>query len=137
MSRHLSLRYGNVILVSGYPVLTAINWPQHECAITGCRLPYQLESVKFNIGCPVVRTDGRSDGRAYDQVTTKFSQLWGSARAREALLLWSIESSQIGYPLTRVTITAHSYVFELAFLHVLAPTFGKLLLTFFWIDKSI
>ena len=63
MSRHLSLRYGNVILVSGYPVLTAINWPQHEGAISGCRLPYKLESVKFNIGCPVVRTDGRSDGR--------------------------------------------------------------------------
>ena len=32
---------------------------------------------------------------------------------------------------------AHSYVFELAFLNVLAPTFGKLLLTFFWVDKSI
>ena len=29
MSRHLSPRYGQVILVSGYPVLTAVNWSQH------------------------------------------------------------------------------------------------------------
>ena len=33
MGRHLSLRYGQVILVSGYPVLTAVNWSQHWCAI--------------------------------------------------------------------------------------------------------
>ena len=28
MGRHLSPRYGQVILVSGYPVLTAVNWSQ-------------------------------------------------------------------------------------------------------------
>ena len=33
MSRHLSPRYGQVILVSGYPVLTAVNWSQHWCTI--------------------------------------------------------------------------------------------------------
>ena len=33
MSRHLSLRYGQVILGSGYPVLTAVNWSQHWCPI--------------------------------------------------------------------------------------------------------
>ena len=33
MGRHLSLRYGQVILVSGYPVLTAVNWSQHWCPI--------------------------------------------------------------------------------------------------------
>ena len=33
MGRHLSPRYGQVILVSGYPVLTAVNWSQHWCAI--------------------------------------------------------------------------------------------------------
>ena len=27
MSWHMSPRYGHVILVSGYPVLTAVNWP--------------------------------------------------------------------------------------------------------------
>ena len=33
MGGHLSPRYGQVILVSGYPVLTAVNWSQHWCAI--------------------------------------------------------------------------------------------------------
>ena len=31
--RHLSPRYGQVILVSGYPALTVVNWSQHRCAI--------------------------------------------------------------------------------------------------------
>ena len=33
MGRHLSPRYGRVIMVSGYPVLTAVNWSQHWCTI--------------------------------------------------------------------------------------------------------
>ena len=33
MGRHPSPRYGQVILVSGYPVLTAVNWSQHWCPI--------------------------------------------------------------------------------------------------------
>ena len=33
MGRDLRTRYGQVILVSGYPVLTAVNWSQHWCAI--------------------------------------------------------------------------------------------------------
>ena len=33
MVRHVSTRYGHVILVSAYPVLTAVNWSQHWCAI--------------------------------------------------------------------------------------------------------
>ena len=31
MGPHLSQRYGQVILVSGYPVLTAVNWWKHWC----------------------------------------------------------------------------------------------------------
>ena len=34
MGRNLSPRYGQVILVSGYPVLTAVNWWQHWCAVS-------------------------------------------------------------------------------------------------------
>ena len=38
MGQHLSPRYGQVILVSGYPVLTAVNWSKHlmcnMCAIS-------------------------------------------------------------------------------------------------------
>ena len=30
MSWHMSPRYGHVILISGYPVLTAVNWPYCE-----------------------------------------------------------------------------------------------------------
>ena len=33
MGWHLSPRYGQVMLVSGYPVLTAVRWSQHWCAI--------------------------------------------------------------------------------------------------------
>ena len=33
MGQHLSPRYGQVILVSGYPVPTPVNWSQHGCAI--------------------------------------------------------------------------------------------------------
>ena len=33
MGQHLSPPYGQVILVSGYPVLTAVNWSQLWCAI--------------------------------------------------------------------------------------------------------
>ena len=33
MGQHLSPRYGQVILVSGYPILTAVNWSQHWCPI--------------------------------------------------------------------------------------------------------
>ena len=36
MDQYLSLRYGQVILVTGYPVLTAVNLSQLGCAISGC-----------------------------------------------------------------------------------------------------
>ena len=65
MGRHLSPRYGQVILVSGYPVLTAVNWLQHLCAIwiqyqVVPRLANQLESLGLNTGFPELWTDGRS-----------------------------------------------------------------------------
>ena len=66
MGRHLSPRYGQVILVSGYLVLTAVNWSQHWCAISG--LP-KKENVRVNIGKPAVRTDGLSGGRAVSRCT--------------------------------------------------------------------
>ena len=36
MGRHLNPWYGQVILVSGYLVLTAVNWPHYGCAISSC-----------------------------------------------------------------------------------------------------
>ena len=63
MGRHLSPRYGQVILVSGYPVLTAVNWSKHWCPIC---VHYQFSCApklarKYEIKhwLPVVRKDGR------------------------------------------------------------------------------
>ena len=74
-------KYSHVILVSTYPVLTAVNRPQHGCAILG--LTVQRKSVIFHIACPVVQTaDGQVDAQTYqnflDGQITKFSQLNGA-----------------------------------------------------------
>ena len=66
MGRHLSPRYGQVILVSGYPVLTAVNWSQHWCAICvqyefSCAPKLARKSdIKHWFPCGA---DGRSVGR--------------------------------------------------------------------------
>ena len=67
MGRHLSPRYGQVILVSGYSVLTAVNWSQHWCAIYVCNislsvLPNWLESVRIKHWFPCGAADGRAGG---------------------------------------------------------------------------
>ena len=36
MGQYLSPQYGQVILATRYPVLTAVSLSQHECAISGC-----------------------------------------------------------------------------------------------------
>ena len=53
MGRHLSPQYGQVILVSGYPVLTAVNNIEHWCPICvhyqfSCA-PKLAKSMRFNI----------------------------------------------------------------------------------------
>ena len=63
MGLYLSPRYGQVILVSVYPVLTALNWWQHCCAISFLLGSRTSLKVWVNIGFPVVRTDGRSIAR--------------------------------------------------------------------------
>ena len=66
MGRHLSPRYGQVILVSGYPVLTAVNWSQHWCAIC---VQYQSSCApKLTRKCQIEHwfpygADGRASGR--------------------------------------------------------------------------
>ena len=64
--RHLCPRYGQVILVSGYPVLTAVNLSQHWCAIwvqyqSSCapKLATKCE-IEHRLSCGA---DGRSLGR--------------------------------------------------------------------------
>ena len=51
MGRHLSPRYGQVILVSGYPVLAALNWSQHWWAIC---VKYQFScAAKLATNCEI------------------------------------------------------------------------------------
>ena len=60
MGQHLSPRYSQVILVNGYPVLTAVNWSQHwypmdVCIISFSVLSNKLESMRLNIDCDLVK----------------------------------------------------------------------------------
>ena len=48
MGQYLSPRLRQVVLVSGYPVLTAINWSQHGCVIPGCSWGPKLLSIARN-----------------------------------------------------------------------------------------
>ena len=87
---HMSPRYGNVILVSGYPVLTAVNWPYCECQYKRCgfaktrlrhpSLPFDSLPYPTRTICRRVRTYVRSVSHA----TTKRKEadhipwVWGS-----------------------------------------------------------
>ena len=70
MGRHLSPRYGQVILVSGYPVLRAVNWShvdvQYVCMCP--RLAKKCE-IEYSLPCD-------ADGRA------------GGVRSREYQIFW-------------------------------------------------
>ena len=70
MSWHMSPRYGHGILVSGYPVLTAVNWPYCKCAMKRCglgktrlrhpSLPFDSLPYPTRTICRRVRTYARS-----------------------------------------------------------------------------
>ena len=62
MAWHLSKWYGHVILVSRCPVLTDFSWPWHGYAIYQVAGSHMLESARFYIGCPVLWTDGQTEG---------------------------------------------------------------------------
>ena len=96
MGRHLGPRYGQVILVSRYPVLTAVNWWQHwwQSAFSWApKVAKKCESKHWYAS----GVDGRTGGRAvYGHMITKFSGMgrfpypWCSAgvlRARAPLIL--------------------------------------------------
>ena len=87
MGRNLNPRYGQVILVSRYPVLTAVNWSQHWCATCG---QYEFSyAPKRATKCEIEHWfPCGADGQAvYDHVITKFSGMgrftypWCSAGA--------------------------------------------------------
>ena len=90
MGRYLSPRYARLLLVSGYPVLTAVNSSQHGCALSGCTWAPEILSIARK--CEIKRWFPRgADGQrwsAYGHVITKFSRmdrfswLWGPAHTR-------------------------------------------------------
>ena len=71
----LSQQYSHVILVSGYPVLTAVNLPNYECLSSSyTQVTGSHNSWKCDTGFPVVQTDREVDGLTlYSHVTTKIS----------------------------------------------------------------
>jgi len=62
MGSLLSPQYGQVILVNGYPVLTAVNWSQHGCAISGCTWAPKLARCQIKHWFPC-GAEGQSIGR--------------------------------------------------------------------------
>ena len=104
MGRHLSPRYGQVILVSGYPVLTAVNWSQHWCAIC---VQYQSSGApKLARKCEIKQGGLRA---VYGLVITKFSGMsrftypWCSAGA--------LRAPELRYYVTAVYTLACIFVF--------------------------
>ena len=79
MGRHLNPRYGQVTLVSGYPVLTAVNWSQHWCTIC---VQYQSScATKLARKCEIKHwfscgADGRSGGRAVGVRSRDYQIFW-------------------------------------------------------------
>ena len=105
MGRHLSPRYGQVLLVSGYPVLAAVNSSQHWCAIC---VQYQSSCAPKLAGkCEIEHWFflwcGRTGGQraVYGHVITKFSGMgrftcpWCSASALRAPELRSKRSPPV------------------------------------------
>ena len=69
MSRHLSPRHGQVILVSGCPVLTAVNWSQHWCPIC---VHYQfscVESIRWSWSSKTINWSADSFQINHDELT--------------------------------------------------------------------
>ena len=97
MGRHLIPRYGQVILDSRYPILTAVNWSQHWCAICA---EYQFSyAPKRARKCEIEHWfPCGADGRAvYGHVITKFSGMGrfthplcsaGALRSRSSAIKW-------------------------------------------------
>ena len=52
-------------MISGYPILTAVNWPQHGCAISGCRQSHFIYLLTSFSGHRPARTGLRSHARCH------------------------------------------------------------------------
>ena len=83
IGRHLSPRYGQVIVVSGYPVLTAVSWWQRWCAISFLnqlspglpKVARKCESKHWYACGADGRSLGRSVARSLGHVIPNFSEM--------------------------------------------------------------
>ena len=67
MAIHIAISFANISYSAQAQVYDSLLITTLMCNQFPPGLPKQLESVKVNIGCPVVRTDGgRSGGRCSD-----------------------------------------------------------------------
>ena len=92
MGRYMSPRYDQVILVSGYPVLTAVNCSQHWCPIcVHCQFPVLsnlLESMRLNIDRDLVSGQLPNKSRHLDELThTRDMVMWYWS---VAILFWQL-----------------------------------------------
>ena len=87
MGWHMSPRYGHVILVRGYPVLTAVNWPNCECPIYKiwtCRHTWDTPPSLLIISPTPPLQSVDAYVRSVNHVTTKTKEIddilwvWGS-----------------------------------------------------------
>ena len=97
MGRYMSPRYGRVILVSGYPVLTAVNCSQHWCPIcVHCQFPVLsnlLESMRLNIDRDLVSGQLPNKSRHLDELThTRDMVMWYWS---VAILFWQLSIDHI------------------------------------------
>ena len=95
MGQHLSPRYGQVILVSVYPVSTAVNSSQRWCPkcvhYQFSRAPKLASKYEIEHWCPVVRTDGRCTVTWLPNFLGWVEFLsYGASRARGAPLLFCL-----------------------------------------------
>ena len=114
MGQHLSPRYGQVILVSGYPILTAVNWSHHwypmdVCIISFSVLSNKLESMKLNIDRDLVKqlVSGHrpNKSRHLDELTHKPS-IWQCDTGQwlscfdscQSIILWMANVKDVDLP---------------------------------------
>ena len=109
MGRHLSPRYGQVILVSGYPVLTAVNWSQHWCPMDVCIISFPVLCRRLNIDHDLVKQltgqQVANKSRHLDELTHELAipssetgQWLSCFESRQLTILWMSNMQDVDLP---------------------------------------
>ena len=96
VSWHMSPPYGHGILVSGYPVLTAVNWPYWECPspaknVCACSTKNDTWSISGNVIGSEAKIPAKCcwDERSWWQLFLALRALQFHATVRDQKLFWS------------------------------------------------